>query len=56
MMLELERGVRGAIYLVNPGYDEVLGHACLPSIVDVPGPVDLAIVGVANQRIEQRRA
>ena len=54
MMLELERGgYAGAIYPVNPGYDEVLGHACFPSIVDVPGPVDLAIVGVANQRIEQ---
>jgi acetate---CoA ligase (ADP-forming) len=54
MMLELHRGgYEGAIYPVNPGYDEVLGHPCFPSIADVPGPVDLAIVGVANQRIEQ---
>ena len=54
MMLELERGgYDGAIFPVNPGYDEVLGHPCFPSIADVPGPVDLAIVGVANQRIEQ---
>jgi acetate---CoA ligase (ADP-forming) len=54
MMLELERGgYDGAIYPVNPGYDEVLGHPCFPSVADVPGQVDLAIVGVANQRIEQ---
>jgi acetate---CoA ligase (ADP-forming) len=54
MLLELARGgYDGAIYPVNPGYDEVLGHRCYPSIAEVPGPVDLAIVGVANQRIEQ---
>ena len=54
MLLELARGgYEGAVYAVNPGYDEVLGHRCYPSLADVPGPVDLAIVGVANQRIEQ---
>jgi acyl-CoA synthetase (NDP forming) len=54
MLLELARGgYDGAIYPVNPGYDDVLGHRCYPSLADVPGPVDLAIVGVANQRIEQ---
>jgi acyl-CoA synthetase (NDP forming) len=54
MLLELHRGgYDGAIYPVNPGYDEVLGHPCFPSISEIPAPVDLAIVGVANQRIEQ---
>jgi len=54
MLLELARGgYDGAVYPVNPGYDDVLGHRCYPSLADVPGPVDLAIVGVANQRIEQ---
>jgi acyl-CoA synthetase (NDP forming) len=54
MMLELERGgFEGAIYPVNPGYGEVLGHPCFPSIGEIPEPVDLAIVGVSNQRIEQ---
>ena len=53
MMVELFRGgYDGAIYPVNPGYDEVLGRRCYPSIADVPEPVDLAILGVANQRIE----
>ncbi|HEX6399741.1 MAG TPA: CoA-binding protein, partial [Actinomycetota bacterium] len=54
MLVELERGgFEGAIYPVNPGYDEVLGLRCYPSIGEVPEPVDLAIVGVANARIER---
>jgi acetate---CoA ligase (ADP-forming) len=54
MMVELRRGrYEGAVYPVNPGYDEVFGERCYPSIADVPGPVDLAILGVSNQRIEQ---
>jgi acetate---CoA ligase (ADP-forming) len=53
MMSELVRGgFDGRIYPVNPGYDEVLGHRCFPSIADVPEPADLAILGVANRRIE----
>ena len=54
MMVELLRGgFDGTIYPVNPGYDDVLGHRCYPSMADVPEPVDLAILGVANQRVEQ---
>jgi acetate---CoA ligase (ADP-forming) len=54
MMVELLRGgFDGAVYPVNPGYDEVLGARCYRTIADVPEPVDLAILGVANQRIEQ---
>ena len=54
MMAELRRGgFDGAVYPVNPGYEEVDGHRCFPSLLDVPEPVDLAILGVANARIEQ---
>jgi acyl-CoA synthetase (NDP forming) len=54
MMVELVRGgFEGGIYPVNPSYDEVRGHRCFPTIADVPEPVDLAILGVANQRIER---
>jgi acyl-CoA synthetase (NDP forming) len=54
MMVELVRGgFAGAVYPVNPSYDEVLGHRCYPSITDLPEAVDLAILGVASQRIEQ---
>jgi len=45
MMLELERGgYDGAVYPVNPGYDEVLGHRCFGAIGEIPEPVDLADV------------
>jgi acyl-CoA synthetase (NDP forming) len=54
MMVELLRGgFEGSVFPVNPGYDEVLDHRCYPSIADVPEPVDLAILGVASQRVEQ---
>jgi acyl-CoA synthetase (NDP forming) len=55
MMVELLRGgYTGAIHPVNPGYDEVEGLPCVPSIADVAGDgVDLAILGVANHRVEQ---
>jgi acetate---CoA ligase (ADP-forming) len=55
MVVELRRGgYEGQIYPINPGYDEVLGLPCYPSIDEAPGDgVDLAVVGVANQRIEQ---
>ena len=54
MMVELRRGgFAGAIYPVNPRYDEILGLTCYPSIADVPESVDLAILGVANARIER---
>lgn len=54
MMVELLRGgFDGSVFPVNPGYDEVLDRRCYPSIADVPEPVDLAILGVASQRVEQ---
>src|SRR6266516_2875925 len=54
MMVELRRGgFAGTIYPVNPRYDEVLGLPCYPSIGKVPEPVDAAILGVANARIER---
>ena len=57
MMAELRRGgFDGAVYPVNPGYEEVHGYRCYPSLLDVPEPVDLAILGVANARIEAAMA
>jgi acyl-CoA synthetase (NDP forming) len=54
MMVELRRGgYDGAVYPVNPGYDDVFGERCYASIIDVPESVDLAILGVSNQRIER---
>ena len=55
LMVQLVRGgFDGDVHPVNPGYAEVLGYPCVPGIGDVPGPVDLAILGVANSRLEEQ--
>ena len=38
-----EFGFKGDVYLVNPGYREVLGQPVYPSLSDVPGDVDHVI-------------
>jgi acyl-CoA synthetase (NDP forming) len=45
-------GYRGAVHLVNPRYAEVAGRPCLPSLADLPGPVDLAVLAVPNAALE----
>ena len=40
----LMTGFKGNIYPVNPGYEEIDGLACYPSVDKIPGPVDLAII------------
>jgi acetyltransferase len=50
-------GYKGAVYPINPQVSEILGIKCYPSVLLVPGPVDLAIVvipskDVANALIE----
>lgn len=49
----LEHGYRGAIYPVNPSYDEIAGLRCFPSVADIPGPVDLAVVAVPARAVPQ---
>lgn len=39
-------GYNGDVYPVNPKYDRVGGLKCYPSVLNIEGPVDLAIVGV----------
>jgi len=53
-MVELvEGGFDGAVYPVNPKYEELFGHLCYASISDVPEPADLAIVSLANAMLEE---
>ena len=42
----IECGFKGKIYPINPNADEILGLRCYPSVLDVPGEVDLAIVAI----------
>ncbi|MEU3274132.1 GNAT family N-acetyltransferase [Saccharomonospora sp. NPDC006951] len=42
----------GTVYPVNPERPAVRGVRAYPSVVDIPGPVDLAIVAVPAEKVE----
>jgi acyl-CoA synthetase (NDP forming) len=48
----LAGGYRGEVHLVNPRHREVAGLPCHPSLADLPGPVDLAVLAVPNAALE----
>jgi len=48
----LKGGFPGDIYPVNPGYEELQGIRCFPSVADLPVVPDLAIFGVGDNAIE----
>lgn len=43
----------GEIYPVNPKYDEIGGLTCYPSLLDIPGEVDVALIAVSSKRMMQ---
>ncbi len=45
-------GTPSKIYFVNPGYDEIDGQKCYKSLSDLPEVVDMAVLGIANARLE----
>ena len=53
IVLNLTKGYSGGVYPVNPGYEEIAGLACYPSVLDVPDPVDLAIVFVPARQVPE---
>jgi acetate---CoA ligase (ADP-forming) len=48
-------GFEGRVVAVNPNHPEVEGLATVPSLLDA-GPVDLAVLAVADERLESRLA
>ncbi|HLI36206.1 MAG TPA: acetate--CoA ligase family protein [Streptosporangiaceae bacterium] len=48
-----QHGYAGAVYPVNPRYEQIDGLGCYPDIGAVPGPVDVAVVAVAARRVPQ---
>ena len=40
----LKGDFQGKFFPVNPGLDALLGQKCYPSVADIPGPVDVALV------------
>ncbi len=45
----LQAGYSGDIYLVNPKYKEIENIKCYPSVLDIPAPIDLAIIVVSAE-------
>ena len=44
ILVNLSMGFTGGVYPVNPNYAEIQSLPCFPTVEDIPGPVDLAIV------------
>jgi acetate---CoA ligase (ADP-forming) len=40
------KGFKGGVYPVNPGYEKINDLTCYPSVLQVPDPVDMAIIFV----------
>src|SRR6266568_2506607 len=45
---------RPGIYLVNPRYRQIGDRPCYPSLADLPGPVDLVLLGVPDPVLEEQ--
>jgi acetate---CoA ligase (ADP-forming) len=46
-------GYSGRIYPVNPKADEILGKKCFHSLLDIPDPIDLAVIAVKREIVVQ---
>ncbi len=49
----IESGFQGPLYPVNPRYQEIMGLACYPRVLDVPGDVEMAVVVVPAKAVLQ---
>ncbi|MBL7183720.1 MAG: acetate--CoA ligase family protein [Anaerolineae bacterium] len=47
----IEHGYPGQVYPINPKADEVLGLKCYPSVLDVLGAIDLAVIVIPNKYV-----
>ncbi|HEX4258087.1 MAG TPA: acetate--CoA ligase family protein [Streptosporangiaceae bacterium] len=57
MVTELARSpARPRTCLVNPRYPEIGGQRCYPRLDDLPGPVDLVLLGVPDAALEEQLA
>ena len=49
----LKYGYPGQVYPINPKGGEILGLECYKSVLDIPGPVDMAIIVIPNRFVAQ---
>ena len=46
-------GYGGAIYPVNPKAEEILGHRCYPSVLDIPGELEQVVIAIPAPLVAQ---
>jgi acyl-CoA synthetase (NDP forming) len=57
MLEEVTRSpARPRVHLVNPRYGQIAGQPCVPSLADLPGPVDLILLAVPDAALEGQLA
>jgi acetate---CoA ligase (ADP-forming) len=44
---------KGEIYPINPGSDTILGYKAYPSVLEVPGPIDLAVIVIPYPHVPE---
>ncbi len=49
----LDSGYTGPIYPINPKREEILGLKVYPSVLDVPGPIDAAVIIIPARYVVQ---
>ncbi len=48
-----ESGYEGAVYPINPKADEIMGYKVYPSVSDVPGEIDAAVIVVPAKLVPE---
>ncbi|HLE73329.1 MAG TPA: acetate--CoA ligase family protein, partial [Anaerolineales bacterium] len=48
----IDGGYAGPIYPINPSADEILGIKAYPSVTDVPGEIDAAIITIPSKLVD----
>ena len=47
----MDAGFGGEVFPINPSYKEVLGMKVYPSVLDVPGDIDLALIMIGSRSV-----
>jgi len=42
----IDSGYKGELYPINPKEEEILGYTCYPSVAEIPGEVEMAVLAV----------